>query len=174
MMWNYRVVRKKTVLKGSESKKERTHFTYTVHEAYYDNNGKVGSITQDPIYPFGETIEELRHSWLMMAEAFGQPLLDYDDIPESGYERNEDPVGIILDERIKKLDAGEAELIPWEDVKRKLEEKFGPFDEKKYYKETERKRKEKEKIHNDSFVGVPALEALVKKLYQDYKELHKQ
>jgi len=163
MMWNYRVVRKK----------ELTHFTYAVHEAYYDNNGKVGSITQKAINPFGETIEELRHSWLMMAEAFGKPILDYDDIPEPGYNRKEDPDALILDERIKKLDAGETELIPWEDIKRDLEEKFGPFNEEEYYKETERKRKEKEKIHNDSFVGVPTLEALVKKLSQDYKELRK-
>ncbi len=35
-MWNYRVVRKKTVLKDPESKEERAHFTYAVHEAYYD------------------------------------------------------------------------------------------------------------------------------------------
>ncbi|MCD6398216.1 MAG: hypothetical protein J7L71_11820 [Spirochaetaceae bacterium] len=139
MMWNYRVVRKK----------ELTHFTYAVHEAYYDNNGKVGSITQKAINPFGETIEELRHSWLMMAEAFGKPILNYDDIPEPGYNRKEDPDALILDE------------------------KFGPFNEEEYYKETERKRKEKEKIHNDSFVGVPTLEALVKKLSQDYKELRK-
>ena len=138
-MWNYRVVRKK----------ELTHFTYAVHEAYYDNNGKVGSITQKAINPFGETIEELRHSWLMMTEAFGKPILNYDDIPEPGYNRKEDPDALILDE------------------------KFGPFNEEEYYKETERKRKEKEKIHNDSFVGVPTLEALVKKLSQDYKELRK-
>ena len=85
----------------------------------------------------------------MMAEAFGKPILNYDDIPEPGYNRKEDPDALILDE------------------------KFGPFNEEEYYKETERKRKEKEKIHNDSFVGVPTLEALVKKLSQDYKELRK-
>jgi len=110
-MWNYRVVRKGIVLKDSESNKERTYFTYSVHETYYDNNGKVGSITQKAINPFGETIEELRHSWLMMAEAFGKPILDYDDIPEPGYERKEDTDALMLDERIKKLNTGDSELL---------------------------------------------------------------
>ena len=173
MMWNYRVVRKKNVLKDSESKKEQTYYIYAIHEAYYDNNGKVGSITQKAISPFGENIEELRHSWLMMAEAFGQSILDYGAIPEPGYNRKEDPDALMLDDRIKKLDAGDTEFIPWEDVKRNLEEKFGPFDEEEYYKETERDRREKERIHKDSFVGVSPLENLVNKIFLDYKEFQK-
>jgi hypothetical protein len=44
-------------------------YTYAMHEAYYDKSGHVGAITQDPAEPFGENIEELRHSWVMMAEA---------------------------------------------------------------------------------------------------------
>jgi len=169
-MWNYRVVRKKTVLADPNSKKERTHFTYAIHEAYYDKNGKVGSITQESINPFGENVEELRHSWLMMAEAFGQSILDYDSIPEPDYDRKEDPLGTILDERIKKLEAGDEELIPWEEVKRGFEEKFGHFDEEQYDKEIENERKKKEKIHKDHFIGVSPLEELIKKSYLDYKE----
>ncbi|MDZ7700241.1 MAG: hypothetical protein U5R49_26040 [Deltaproteobacteria bacterium] len=34
-------------------------YTYAIHEAFYDKNGHVGSITQDPIEPFGENIEKL-------------------------------------------------------------------------------------------------------------------
>jgi len=84
-MWNYRIVRKREVHADPKSKKERTRFSYAIHEAYYDKNGKAGSITQESINPFGENIEELRHSWIMMAEAFGQPILDFDSIPEPGY-----------------------------------------------------------------------------------------
>ena len=169
-MWNYRVVRKRTVLTDPKSKKERTRFTYAIHEAYYDKNGKAGSITQESINPIGENVEELRHSWVMMAEAFGQSILDFDNIPEPGYDRKEDPIGTILDERIKKLETGDEKLIPWEEVKKRLEEKHGYFDEEKYEKEIENERKEKEKIHEDSFIGVSLLEKLIKKLYIDYKE----
>ena len=157
-MWNYRIVRKK----------ERTHYTYAIHEAYYDKKGKVGLITQDPIKPFGENIEELRHSWLMMAEAFSQPVLDYDSIPEPGYDRKEDPVGTMLDERSKKIEAGDGEFIPWEEVKKEFEEKLGPFDEEQYYKKVENERKKKEKMHKDHFIGITSLRELIEKLYLDY------
>ena len=71
-MWNYRVVRKKYT--NTIDKKEKTTYRYAIHEAYYDQNGYVGTITQDPIEPFGENIEELRHAWVMMSEAFGLQL----------------------------------------------------------------------------------------------------
>ena len=158
-MWNYRVVRKK----------ERTYYTYAIHEAYYDKKGKVGLITQEAINPFGENIEELRHSWLMMAEAFSQPVLDYDSIPEPGYDRNEDPLGTTLDERVKKIESGDEEFIPWEEVKKEIEKKFGPLDTEQYYKEVEKERIKKEKIHDKDFIGVTPLEELVRKIYMDYK-----
>ena len=93
-MWNYRVVRKRNGSIDPTDQKERVDYTYAIHEAYNDKNGYVGAITQDPVEPFGENMEELRHSWVMMAEAFGQPILDYDNIPGPGYERKADPAGI--------------------------------------------------------------------------------
>jgi hypothetical protein len=143
-MWNYRVVRKRNV--SPDTKDERINYTYAVHEAYYDNNGHVGAITQEPIEPFGENIEELRHAWVMMAEAFGQPILDLENIPESGYERKEDLMASVLDKRIKEMETGEVEGIPFEQVKRDLEEKFGPFDEKEYENQIETERVKKEKV----------------------------
>ena len=92
-MWNYRVVKKKQTWVDPTSKQESRHYSYAIHEAYYDHRGYVGAITWEPVEPYGETIEELRHAWIMMAEAFGQPILDYDMIPESGYNREEDPLG---------------------------------------------------------------------------------
>lgn len=168
-MWNNRIVRKKNVI-IDENKKEQTYFSYAIHEAYYDKNGKVGSITQESITPFGENIEELRHSWIMMAEAFGQPILDYDNIPEPGYERKNDPMGSLLDERIKKLESGEEKTIPWSEVKSEMEKKFGKFDHEQYEKEIEKDRKDKEAIHEEHFIGVAPLEELIKKMYSDYKD----
>ncbi len=169
-MWNYRVVRKKTVYQDSSGKKERINYMYAIHEAYYDKNGFAGTITTDPVEPFGETIEELRHSWLMMAEAFGKPVLDYDMIPEPGYNRKEDPVASELDKRVKDFESGKTKGIPWEQVKKELEEKFGPFDQDAYEKQIEDERLEKEQYHSEAFIGIPAFEDLIKKIYTDYRE----
>ena len=169
-MWNYRVVRKKHICVDSTDKKERADYTYAIHEAYYDKKGHVGAITNDPVEPLGENIEELRHSWVMMAEAFGQPTLDYGNIPEPGYERKDDPMGSALDERLKEVETDSTKLIPWEHVKRDLEEKCGPFDEEEYRKRVEEERIEKERIHGEAFVGTPTIEELINKIYSDYRE----
>ena len=83
-MWSYRIVRKKNVWQDPRTQEEES-FLYGIHEAYYDKAGKVSAITENPVELSGEIIEELRHSWVMMAEAFGKPMLDYDNIPEPGY-----------------------------------------------------------------------------------------
>jgi hypothetical protein len=169
-MWNFRVVRKKKIYIDPAAKKERVDYTYTIHEAYYGKNGHVGAITQDPVEPFGENIEELRHSWVMMAEAFSQPILDYDNIPEPGYDRKEDPIESVVDERLKEFGSGNKKGIPWEHVKRELEEKRGPFDEEGYNNQVEQERVEKERIHREAFIDTPTLKQLIKKMYSDYQE----
>jgi hypothetical protein len=168
-MWNYRIVRKKTVYPDSEDKTERVSYTYAIHEAYYDKNGYVGAVTQDPIEPFGETVQELRHSWVMMAEAFGQPILDYDDIPEPGYKREDDPIGSTLDERLREVESGEVESIPWEQVKQEMEEKFGPIDHEKFRREEEKERMEAENFHRERFGDIPTLEELIRTIYAEYR-----
>ncbi|MBI5583099.1 MAG: hypothetical protein HY892_04690 [Deltaproteobacteria bacterium] len=165
-MWNFRVVRKRYV----DPDTERVSYTYAIHEAYYDNNGHVGAVTQDSIAPFGENMEELRHSWVMMAAAFGLPIVDFESIPEPGYERKEDPVASVLDKRIKEMETGEVEGIPFEQVKQDLEERFGPFDEEEYESQVEAERVEKEKIHIELFAGTAPLEKLVRRICADYLE----
>jgi hypothetical protein len=164
--WNYRVIRKKSSYIDTTTGRERVDYRYAIHEAYYDKNGYVGTITQDPVGPIGENIEELRHSWVIMAEAFGQPILDNDHIPEPGYKREEDPIAAALDARLKEPEEG----IPLEDVLKDLEKKLGPFDEEAFNKQVEEERLEKERIHGATFVGTPMLEELMKKLYFDYRE----
>jgi hypothetical protein len=167
-MWNYRVVRRRYVNPDTEDRNERVSYTYAIHEAYYDNNGHVGAITHDSVEPFGENIEELRHAWVMMAEAFGQPILDFEAITEPGYERKGDPVACVLDKRIKEMETGEVKGIPFEQVKKDLERKFGPFDEEEYDNQVEAERVEKEKIHRNTFIGTAPLEKLIQKIYTDY------
>jgi hypothetical protein len=156
-MWNYRIVRKKNTYIDPKNEKERVDYTYSIHEAYYDENGYVGAITREPVEPFGDTVEELRHSLIMMAEAFGQPVLDYNNIPEPGYDRKKGPVESTLHKRTK-------------DVKRGLEKKWASFEEEEYRKQAEEERLEKERIHSEDFIGTPALKVLIKKLYADYQD----
>lgn len=170
-MWNYRVVRSKHTFVDPLNMKERIDYTYAIHEAYYDENGHVGAITVDPVKPFGENIEELRHSWIMMAEALGLPILDCDNIPESGYNRRNGPFisGLDeIDERLEEVKTSETEGISLKTVKQVVEEKYGPFDEEGYGEQVEAKRIEKEMIHSKTFVGTPTLEKLINKTLADY------
>jgi hypothetical protein len=77
-------------------------------------------------------------------------------------------VASILDKRIKELETGEVKGIPFEQVKKDLEENFGPFDEEKYETQVEAERIEKEKAHAEAFVSTTPLEKLVRKICVDY------
>jgi len=168
-MWNYRVVRKKSVYADPKVKKERVDYTYAIHEAYYDKSGHVEAITQDPVEPFGENIEELRRSWVMMAEAFGQPILEYDNIPEPEYVENEGAIGSVFEERRKRIQSGNTGGISRVQMKRELEE-ANSFDEEAYRQQVDEERVKAEKIHGRAFIGTPTLEELITKLYSDYRE----
>jgi len=72
MTWNYRVLRQ--VQNGEPY--------LAIYEVYYDKNGRANAMTANPIAIQGETLEELMEAYKMQAEAFAQPVLDYDKIPE--------------------------------------------------------------------------------------------
>jgi hypothetical protein len=157
-MWNYRVVRRRSTWVDSESKKETVGYSYAIHEAFYDKNGDVGAITRDPVEPFGDNIEELRHAWMVMAEAFGQPILDYDSIPEHEYENKED------------LRGSEQDEVPLEDLEKEVDAKWGPFDGEEYVRRVEEDRVDKERVHGELFVGTASIKELIEKIYSDYQD----
>jgi hypothetical protein len=78
MSWNHRVV-KRTFNEGGY-----TEDRYAIHEAYYDENGKVWGITEEPVEPHGETMDELKKDIDWMTQCLEHPILDYDQIPEEG------------------------------------------------------------------------------------------
>jgi len=49
---------------------------YTIHEVYY-TDGQPDSWTETPVYPMGNTIEELREELEQMLEAFTKPAIDF-------------------------------------------------------------------------------------------------
>lgn len=80
MSWNYRVLRKYDRSGG------KTFTFYEIHEVYYDDSGKVASISESPVGPYGENINELLVEWSMFSDAFTKPILDFDLINKRGYE----------------------------------------------------------------------------------------
>ena len=66
------------------TKNEYHEDLYGIHEAYYDENGKVFAITEESTGPSGNTLEELKQSLEWMEKSLEHPILDYDKIPEEG------------------------------------------------------------------------------------------
>jgi hypothetical protein len=83
MTWNYRVVRHKTADEGTY---------YQIHEVYYDDDGKVISMTEKGIAPLGETTTELQLELNRMLDCMSKPVLDYgvtDGKPEDWHNDSE-------------------------------------------------------------------------------------
>lgn len=76
-MWNYRVVRK-NLAEGETS--------LAIYEAYYDSNGLIWAVTENPSKPYGDDINELSDDLFGMLKALERPVLDYDSLPEKGAE----------------------------------------------------------------------------------------
>ncbi len=169
--WNYRVVRKKHTWHDPTQNTEQENYSYAIHEAYYDDNGYVGAITQEPVAPYGDTVEELRHSWVMMVEAFGQPILDYENIPEPGYNRKDDPLGPLPKEHAQDECIQDIQGKPDEPS---IEDEGVSFHEAAYREQREQERRETEQHHEKEFYGTPTLKQLIDNVYEDYNRWRKQ
>ena len=168
--WGNRIVRRKHQYTFPDGKM-RVDFTYGIHEAYYDKFDKVVAITQDPIDPHGETVADLRRGWVMMGEAFGLPVLDYDQIPELGH----DPENLLV--RTDDLRRQIEEELTSEESRDESKEEQKPllpdFDRDAYEKEQEAERALEEKNHNEKFLGTIPFKELVNKIFSDYEESRK-
>ena len=72
MTWNYRIVKR-------SYPNSKWDDTYSIHEAYYNEEGQADSITVEGIEPVGETPKELKQSLEMMLKALDKPILNYED-----------------------------------------------------------------------------------------------
>jgi hypothetical protein len=71
-MWDYRVIKKEIL--GEDS--------FTIHEVYYDLDGKPYLVTENACYPAGETIEELKEDFEHYKSALDKPVLNYSDFEQ--------------------------------------------------------------------------------------------
>lgn len=78
MTWNNRVVRQ-VFYEGTEDEE----VSFSIHEAYYDDDGNVTAITVNPVAPiYYETddyIKSLREAFEIQMKAFDLPVLKFED-----------------------------------------------------------------------------------------------
>lgn len=61
MIWNYRVI-------------EHDRF-FAIHEGYYNDKGDITAISEDPMEPSGQTLEELKGDLEYFLQALNKPVL---------------------------------------------------------------------------------------------------
>ena len=59
--WDYRVI--------------EDHGAFTVHEVHYNDKGDIISISEEPMGPSGETLEELKDDMEFFLQALDRPVL---------------------------------------------------------------------------------------------------
>jgi len=77
MSWNHRVIRRIYPNVHMDDS-----ILYEVHEVYYDEEGNIGSITQEPINIMEETVDDLRKTVERLTKCLEQPIIDYDTLEE--------------------------------------------------------------------------------------------
>jgi len=66
MSWNYRVIEHDGM--------------FTIHEVCYNDKGDITSISQDPMGPSGDTLEELKGDMKYFLQALDMPVLKKEEI----------------------------------------------------------------------------------------------
>lgn len=66
MTWNYRVIESEGM--------------FHIHNVYYNDKGDITAISEDPIAPAGETLEELKGDLKYYQQAVKSPILKKEDI----------------------------------------------------------------------------------------------
>jgi hypothetical protein len=66
MKWNYRVIESEGV--------------FRIHEVYYNEKNEITAISEDPIAPLGETLEELKGDLKYYQQALKRPVLKKEEI----------------------------------------------------------------------------------------------
>lgn len=84
MSWNYRVIK--------HTYKDYPEDTILcIHEVYYDENANITAFSENPVYPRGETTEELSKDLENYKKALNKPVLDLEELKAqfSGDSKNE-------------------------------------------------------------------------------------
>jgi hypothetical protein len=66
MFWNYRIIEYDEI--------------FYIHEVYYNDNGNISAISEDPMHPQGKTLNELKGDMEYFLQAFNRPGLKKEEI----------------------------------------------------------------------------------------------
>ena len=99
-----------------------------------------------------------------MAEAFGQPLLDYENIPEPGYD----------DEYERRAREADIEHIEDDENDNDAWKPMTTGEKVEYYAAQEEERIHEEQRHQQEFIGIHPLKRLIDAIYNDYVVWHEQ
>ncbi len=142
MTWNYRLVKK------SLPDSEHEHFTYGIHEVYYNEDGTAWGVTEDPVDMSAEHLNELKIQWDMLIEAFGRPVIEYDEfcknVADPAFECN-------IPRTDEEWDKLEEESLSHDEVLEELS--LNDFDPKEYAAELALQNEKEELQHDAEFIG---------------------
>lgn len=171
MSWNYRIVRRTYRMPDNGE----LYCEYAIHEAYYDGNGKVGSITADPVMVVGDCLNNLMVSWYMMSEAMRKPILDYDNIPEPGYNPKQDSIRMAIEDSIDP-DAME-NGIPIDEAMKRIRDQLGldPSSQEEIHKREMDRKQEQETIYGTAFQNLRTASEVVQNIENlpEYIEIYR-
>lgn len=71
--WNHRVVRRVYEYAGNQ-----TEELFQIHEVYYNSAGEITGMTENPVAPIGNDLEELKRNTEDFLKALSKPVLEYD------------------------------------------------------------------------------------------------
>ena len=74
MTWNYRVIRTVYDIEGEEL------VDFSIHEVYYDTEGKAVMMTEDAVAPAGDTMEEFKDDLIHYMAALTKPVMEAAEI----------------------------------------------------------------------------------------------
>ena len=72
MSWSYRVVKQVTKIPLGD-----IDISYGIHEVYYDENGDIVNISENPSYVISDDVNGLERNLQNMLEACKKPVIDY-------------------------------------------------------------------------------------------------
>jgi hypothetical protein len=65
-MWNYRVIEHEKM--------------FYIHEVYYNDKGEITAISENPMHPCGESLDELKSDMEYFLQALNRPVLKKEEI----------------------------------------------------------------------------------------------
>ncbi len=140
MTWNYRLVKKAIP--------DSPHYTYGIHEVYYNEDGTAWGVTEDPVDMSAEHLNDLKIQWDMLVEAFGRPVIEYDEFCK---DRPDPDFASEIPQTDEEWDKLTEESVPLAEIIEELG--LDDHDPAEYAREMNLQNEKEELQHDAEFIG---------------------